>query len=542
MHLALVDWLIIVVYLVGCMAAGIWMRRYVRGVEDFAVAGREMDLNLGIASLAATELGLVTVMYTAQLGFTHGFAGATIGVLMAAAMYFVGRTGFVIGPLRQAGVMTIPELFQKRFGTRVRWLAGLFVVMGGLLNMGIFLRLGGEFLVAATGMPVRWLELVMTVLLSMILLYTVLGGMLSVLVTDWIQFIVKGMGIVVTSIIVITSIGWHNLVQGLWTCWDGSAAGVGQTLKAHPFNPVHSSNFGWVYILWQLVFQIAVVTTWQTQISRVLSCRDSNTARKMYRRTAFYFVGRFALPGLWGAAALVYFSQHGGLPADLQNLSANDASLRATPAYLGLLLPTGFIGLLLAAALAAEMSTDSGYLLTWATVIYNDLIAPCVKKPLSPAARLLLTRGIVLAIGVFLLFYGLWYKLPGNAWDYLAVTGNIYLASVFTLLVAGLYWRRATAQGAYAALILGAIGPITFLVVNLVVMKARDFSAHPPDVLSFGQEGLRRFNQWFPNAKTIAPELAGASSFALAFAGMFFGTLLSGPPAENKAIASEVAA
>src|SRR5438445_12095222 len=202
MHLAPIDWLIIVAYLAGCMVAGIWMRRFVRGVEDFAVAGRAMDLNLGIASLAATELGLVTVMYTAQLGFTNGFAGATIGVLVAAAMYLVGRTGFVIGPLRQAGVMTIPELFQKRFGTKVRWLAGLFVVMGGLLNMGIFLRLGGEFLVSVTGMPVRWLEMVMTVLLSMILLYTVLGGMLSVLVTDWIQFLVTGMGIVVTAILV----------------------------------------------------------------------------------------------------------------------------------------------------------------------------------------------------------------------------------------------------------------------------------------------------------------------------------------------------
>ena len=272
MHLALIDWAIIVVYLVGCMAAGIWMRRYVRGVEDFAVAGRAMDLNLGIASLAATELGLVTVMYTAQLGFTNGFAGATIGVLIAAAMYIVGRTGFVIGPLRRAGVMTIPELFQKRFGTKVRWLAGLFIVLGGVLNMGIFLRLGGEFLVAVTGMPAHWLEWVMTVLLSMILLYTVLGGMLSVLVTDYLQFIVKGMGIVVTSILVIASVGWGDLVRGLWQCWD--AAGAAQTLHAHPFNPFHASNFGWGYILWQLVLQIAAATTWQTQISRVLSARD----------------------------------------------------------------------------------------------------------------------------------------------------------------------------------------------------------------------------------------------------------------------------
>jgi SSS family solute:Na+ symporter len=376
----------------------------------------------------------------------------------------------------------------------------------------------------------------------MILLYTVLGGMLSVLVTDYLQFIVKGLGIVVTSILVISSVGWVDLVQGLWHCWDGTTAGAGQTLKAHPFNPFHASNFGWGYLLWQFVLQIAAATTWQTQISRVLSARDETTAKRMYRRTAFYFVGRFALPGLWGAAALVYFSQHGGLPDTLQGLPANEASLRATPAYLGLLLPTGFIGLLLAAALAAEMSTDSGYLLTWATVIYNDLIAPCVKKPLSPAARLLITRALVLAIGVFLLFYGLWYELPGNAWDYLAVTGNIYLASVFTLLVAGLYWRRATTKGAYAALVLGAIGPITFLVVNLVVMKAQQLGAHTPAAPSIVQEWLLHFGQSFPNAKPIKPELAGASSFALAFLGMIVGSLLSRPPEANTLTPQEAVA
>ena len=540
MHLAPIDWIIIAVYLVGCMAAGIYMRRFVHGVEDFAVAGRAMDLNLGIASLAATELGLVTVMYTAQLGFTNGFAGATIGVLMAVAMYLVGCTGFVIGPLRRAGVMTIPELFQRRFGVKVRWLAGLFVVLGGVLNMGIFLRLGGEFLVAATGMPAAWLEWVMTALLGMILLYTVLGGMLSVLVTDYLQFIVKGAGIVVTSLLVIWSLGWQNIVTGLWVGFEGTMAGTGQLLKAHPFNPFHSTNFGWGYLIWQLMFQIAVVTTWQTQISRVLSSKDDVTARKMYRRTAFYFVGRFALPGLWGAAALVYFSQHGGLPPELQRLPANAASLQATPAYLGLLLPTGFIGLLLAAALAAEMSTDSGYLLTWATVIYNDLIMPCVKRPVSQARRLLITRGLVLGIGLFLLFYGLWYEMPGNAWDYLAVTGNIYLASVFTLLVAGLYWRRATATGAYAALILGAIGPITFLVVNLLVVKANALAANPPVILSFAEDGLMRFHRLFPNAGSIPPAVAGASSFALAFLGMFIGSLLSRRPAQAAIPASEV--
>ena len=490
MTLSLLDWCIVVIYLVGCMAAGLWMRRYVRGVHDFAVAGREMDVNLGVASLAATELGLVTIMYTAQLGYEKGFAGAFLGVMMCASMWIIGRTGFVIAPLRAAGVMTIPELFQNRFGKRVRWLAGLFVALGGLLNMGIFLRLGGDFLVHATGMPPGWLEWVMTALLGLVLIYTAFGGMLSVLVTDYLQFLVMGLGIVATSVIVVMHIGWSDLINSLSASFEAGRS------KAHPFNPFHSSSYGWGYLLWQFVFQFAAMTTWQTQISRVLAAKNADTAKRMYRQTSFYFVGRFLLPGLWGAAAFVWFAKNGGLPEGLTTLTA-------MPSYLSVVLPVGIIGLVVAGMLAAEMSTDSGYMLTWATVIYNDLITPCLKKPLSAKKELLLTRLLVLAIAVFLLFYGLWYELPGNAWDYLAVTGNIYLASVFTLLVAALYWPRANATGAAAALILGAVGPLGFLILGKTFQ--------------------------------IAPEIAGASSFALAAIGMIGGSLFTKPSALSRA-------
>ncbi len=137
----------------------------------------------------------------------------------------------------------------------------------------------------------------------------------------------------------------------------------------------------------------------------------------------------------------------------------------------------------------------------------------------------------MLAIGLFLLVYGLWYELPGNAWDYLAVTGNIYLASVFTLLVAGLYWKRANRTGAYAALVLGAIGPLTFLVVNLLVVKAGHLAAAPPASPSWIDNILLQFHQAFPAGKTIPAAAAGASSFALAFLGMIVGTFSSPPPA-----------
>src|SRR6187397_3030367 len=112
----LLDGSIVGLYLLVTMVAGVYVRKYVGKVEHFLVAGREMDVHLGIASLAATEFGIVTCMFTAQNGYEKGFAGATPGILMALAMFVVGVTGFCIKPLRESGVITIPELLEQRFG------------------------------------------------------------------------------------------------------------------------------------------------------------------------------------------------------------------------------------------------------------------------------------------------------------------------------------------------------------------------------------------------------------------------------------------
>lgn len=441
----ILDWGIVVAYLVVTMAVGVAMRRYVGKVEHFIVAGREMDVYLGMASLAATEFGIITAMYTAQLGYQNGFAGATPGILMALSMLIVGLTGFVIKPLRESGVLTIPELLEKRFGPQVRWLAGVVIVLGGLLNMGIFLRVGGEFLTKVTGLSADHLEVVMTALLLMVMIYTAMGGMLSVLVTDYLQFLIMGTGLVIVSILIAASVSWSDLIST-----------VEKTHGAGGFNPFVSEGMGVTYVIWQAFNQLAVVITWQAVIQRVLSARDSRTARSVYTRTSFYFVGRFLIPAFWGMAALTV----------LGTVSEVD-SLHAMPTYLAMLLPTGLLGLVVAAMLAAEMSTDSSYLLTWSSILYNDIVQPLRKKPFSERSGLRINRFIVVAIGLFLLIYGLWYELPGRAWDYLSITAGIYLSSISVLLVACCYWRRANSRGAIMAIVGGALSPIVFLLTGL---------------------------------------------------------------------------
>jgi len=442
-----IDGSIVGLYLVATMVAGIAVRKYVGKVEHFLIAGREMDLHLGIASLAATEFGVVTCMYTAQNGYELGFAGATPGIITALAMFIVGATGFCVKPLRDSGVMTIPELFAKRFGPRIRWASGVVIVLGGLLNMGVFLRTGGEFLVLVCGYDVKYLEISMTVLLLAVGVYTVLGGMLSVLVTDYLQFIVMSIGLIVVTVLIFWNVGW-----------DTMTAAVAQHYGAGGFNPFLNPKMGWQYVLFNVFLNLAAVLTWQTTIARLLAARDTRTGLKVYKGTSFFFVCRFLIPGIWGIAALAT------LPAAV----AGGNTLHAMPIFLSGFVPVGLMGILVAAMLAADMSTDSSYMITWGGVIYNDILAPFRKKAWSEKRGLRWNRTIVAAIGLFLLFYGLWYPLKGDLWTYLGVTGTIYLSSMSVLLVACIYWKKANNWGAAAAIMVGAVIPVTFLVLQQV--------------------------------------------------------------------------
>ena len=499
-----IDGGIVALYLAGTMAAGVMVRRYVGKVEDFLVAGREVNVFLGIASLAATEFGVVTCMYTAEAGYEYGFAGATPGILAALAMFFVGMTGFCVDPLRKAGVMTIPELFEKRFGPRIRWAAGVVIVLGGLLNMGVFLRITGEFLVLVGGFGLEHLNrnviVMMTALLLLGTIYTVVGGMLSVLVTDFLQFLVMSAGLIAVAILVLTSkdLGWDRLVQTVGS--HHGAAGFEPWVKVPG-----TDHDGWPFVFFTALAMLAAQVTWQTTISRVLAAKDAKTGRKMYTRTSFFFVCRWLIPGMWGIAALAWMQAH-PLDADtMKNLPLDalqgNAALYAMPLFLSRFVPVGLMGLLLAAMLAADMSSTSSYMITWGSVIYNDILAPLRKTRWSEKRGLFWNRVIIAMIGVFLLVFGLLYRLKGDAWSYLLVTSTIYLASISTLLIACCYWKRANNWGAAAAIVVGAVIPITFLVLQ-----------HLPATEPF--------------AKWIGPSWSGIAAYASAAAAMVIGSLL----------------
>jgi SSS family solute:Na+ symporter len=438
LNFTILDWGIIAVYLAVTMAAGLYGKRFISGLSEFLVAGRQLGTFIGIATLAATEIGTITFMYYAELGYKTGYASFVNGLIAGAAMIFIGRTGFIVKRLRALGLMTVPEFFEVHYSRNLRVLTGILVATGGILNMGVFLKVEGTFLALISGVSLDYLKAIMTGILLLELVYTVLGGMVSIVITDFIQFIALSIGTILITIYSVSVVGWDKMYNV-----------VANTMGEPGFNPFTNADYGWSYIVFQILLWMAVDTCWQTTAMRTFSTRDPETSRKVFAWTGFIYLGRGMMPMLWGIAALAY-------------LGTNESSLNAMPIMLSKILPSGVLGLVVAGMLAATMSVNSSYLLGWSSIIAQDIVMPLRKKPLTPRSQVLLNRVANIFVSLFVLFWGVWYTLPGPTYFYLNITGTIFLAGAFSSVIAGLYWKRATTTGGYCAMIAGAAVAVTF--------------------------------------------------------------------------------
>jgi SSS family solute:Na+ symporter len=456
-----IDWVIVAVYLLLSVSIAFFVKRYAGNMTNFVSAGRAVGTWLGVATLTGTEMGLITVMYSAQKGFTAGFAAFHIGVIAGVVALLIGLTGFIVVRLREHKVLTIPEYYEKRYGRRTRILGGIMLAFGGLLNMGLFLKVGAMFIVGITGMDPdgNALKVVMVVLLALVLVYTVIGGMISVVITDYIQFVILSVGILVAGWLAIESVGWDNLFETVRT-HKGEAG----------FNPVAAeSSFGFEYVAWMFFLGIVNCALWPTAVARALAMESTASLKRQYTWSSISFAIRMIIPNLLGVCAFVFVMTKA---PDLQQLfSPADADVKAVdnlyamPIFLGRILPAGLIGLITAAMIAAFMSTHDGYLLCWSTVITQDIIAPLFKERLDNPTRIKITRILIVLIGLYILYWGLFYTGEEDIWDYMAVTGAIYFTGAFSLLFGGLYWHRASSVGAVLALLFGVtavlgLGPV----------------------------------------------------------------------------------
>lgn len=451
-NFGVLDWAIVAVYLLATLWIGIRVNRYVDSMSSYVVAGRSLKSSIAIATMVGSELGLVTVMYSAQKGFTGGFAAFHIGLVAGIVTLIVGMTGFIVVPLRRMEVMTIPEFYERRFGRGVRIAGGLVLALSGVLNMGLFLKAGALFVAGMTGITDPTLvKFVMTALIVLVLFYTTMGGMVSVVITDYIQFVVLSFGMIAACVFAVRELGWSNIVEAVQTV-HGEAG----------FDPFHADGFGADYVVW-MIFTAGLVScaVWQTAVMRACSAASTEVVKRLYAWSSIGFLIRFLLPQFLGICALCFFWNADAARATFfteagSPVSNPETTMQAMPLFLSQILPVGVLGLIAAGMLAAFMSTHDSYLLCWASVLAHDVVAPLRRGKLSERGELLVARIFIVIIGAFLLVWSLWFPLGQDLWDYMAVTGAIYFTGAFALLLFGLYWPRASRIGAYLALLLGS--------------------------------------------------------------------------------------
>jgi len=449
------DWGIVAIYLSGALAVGLLANRYIHTSSAYIIGGGASGTSLNIATFIGSGLGLVTLMYASIDGFSNGFAYVTLAILWFVVGIILGSTGLVIGRLRKMNLFTIQEFFEKRFSRRTRILAGTICVISGVLNMGLFPKMGATFITYATGMGGENAEvtvnIITTILIVMVLVYTVLGGMVSVIITDYVQFIILsiGMGLGVYFCLTHPALGWDTMTQTL-------AEARGERM----FNPVAEGGYGWTWIIFMSLVGFTAGFCWAPEATRALTARNSGVARRTFLLGSPGLFVRLGIPTLWGVAAFTLAMQTPELQTyffpDGVTEGAQNAS-HAMPMTLGYIVPAGLLGVLVAGLMAAFMSTHDSYFLCWASVFTRDVVGPMRRIPMGQKEEISLIRISVVVIGVFLLVWGLWYPLPDSVWDYMAVTGTIYLSGASVSLLGGLYWKRASEAGALAGMLLGLV-------------------------------------------------------------------------------------
>ena len=416
----------ILLYLLVTLAIGFWASRRVKSSRDFALAGRRLPLFLAASALFATWFGSETIMGASSEFVKHGLIGVIEDPFGAALCLFLVGALFA-RPLYRLNILTFNDYFRIRYHPRVELLSAFLIVpsyfgwiAAQLVALAILLQV-----IAGISLPVGIL-----ICTTVVVIYTFVGGMWAVSITDFVQTI-----IIVVGLLVLT---WQlNEAAGGWR----------QVLSAQPegffqFLPDRSAQ-GWLHYLAAWITIGLGSIPQQDVFQRTMAARNERTAVRASYLGGLLYLTVGLLPLYVGLCSkMVYPELH--LLSDGQMILP-----QMVLQHSGMGMQLLFFG----ALLSAILSTTSGAILAPATVIGENIIKPYF---LNITDRQLLQTMRIAVVGVAL-FSSVLALYEGNIYDLVATSSSFSLVSLFVPLAAGLYWKPATAYGAMASMLLGIV-------------------------------------------------------------------------------------
>ncbi|MFE7773022.1 sodium:solute symporter [Streptomyces sp. NPDC057445] len=423
-----VDYAVIVVYLAGMLAMGWWGMRRAKSKSEFLVAGRRLGPWMYSGTMAAIVLGGASTIGGVGLGYKYGLSGAwmvfTIGLgLLALSVFFSAR-------IARLKVYTVSEMLDLRYGGR----AGLIT---GVVMWAYTLMLAVTSTIAYATIFDVLFDMNRTVAIvlggSIVVAYSALGGMWSITLTDMVQFVVKTIGVLILllPIAVIKAGGFAEMKAQLPSEYFAPLGIGGETIFTYVL----------IYTFGMLIGQ----DIWQ----RVFTARNDKVASWGGTVAGTYCLV-YALAGaVIGTAAKVLYP----------NLaSADDAFATIVKDAL----PMGVRGLVLAAALAAVMSTSSGALIACATVANNDIWqrlrgAAAQRADGEAHDEVKGNRAFILLMGIAVIAIAI---ALNNVIEALTVAYNLLVGGLLVPIIGGLLWKRGTVYGALSSVVVGGLAVI----------------------------------------------------------------------------------
>ncbi|MEM8782059.1 MAG: sodium:solute symporter [Planctomycetota bacterium] len=325
---------------------------------------------------------------------------------------------------------------------------------------------------------------VMVVILSIAMFVLLTGGLVSVMVTDFLQGLLVIFGTLAIVGFIVYAVGWDTLFEG------ASSARVGES-KIDPYDQseIRSFNF-WFFMILTVnrLYSFMAFPTRQGYDAAALSPEEARFSRMlgdwMFNVRAFVLM---LLPiAAWVVMHHVDFTDTAA--AVQRSVAAiGDAQVQkqmTVPLVLAELLPVGLMGLFVAMMVGAAVSTDNTFVHSWGSIFVHDVVEPIRDRPLSEQAKLKLLRFATLGVAVFAVVWSYFFPIGEYIFMYFQITSSIYVAGAGALVIGGLYWSRGTAAGAWAALTTGLIISFAGIILRLIwpyvpVLAGSGYEAFP---------------------------------------------------------------
>ena len=416
------DYAVVVVYFAVMLGAAYWGYQRAKTADDYLVAGRRLGHPMFIGTLSAVVLGGASTIGTVSLGYQHGLSGAALVFMIGLGL--IGLGVLLAGRLAKAGVYTVPELMAKRYGISARMVSAAIMAAYALMIAVTSTIASGTVFNSLLGVSTTVAVLIAG---GVVVLYCVTGGMWSLTLTDIIQF-------------AIMTVGIFGLLLPFAVSEAGGLGAMGDALPASYFEP---TAIGWDTIFTYFLLFFFGLMIGQDIWQRIFTGRDEKVMRTGTIVAGLYCIVYGIVGALIGAAAKVV----------LPNLSNPD---EAFSQIVETVLPTGLVGLVLAAALAAIMSTASAALLASSTILANDLLT--LVRPVGNP--LFATRVTTLVVGTAVVGVSL---VLNDVVGALTVAYDLLTGALFVPIVLGLLWSRGTLRAAVSSMAVSSVVVVVLL-------------------------------------------------------------------------------